>query len=237
MASVADSRVYGMVMIRTPEPELMNEAEQVRAYAEADFSEPHDRFISLFRERLPGLSPSRILDLGCGPGDISRRLARAFPETEVVGLDGAPAMIKAGRHLNREEALSDRVELTLGYLPEGPLPTGRFDTIVSNSLLHHLPDPMALWLPLSKIARGIPVFVMDLLRPRDPETARALVETYASDEPAVLQRDFEHSLHAAYRPDEIRAQLASTGLSGLEVEAVTDRHVIIFGRVPPKEET
>lgn len=219
-------------MERTPEPELMTEAEQVRAYAEADFSEPHDHFVALFRERFPDRQPTRLLDLGCGPGDISRRLARAFPAARVVGVDGAEAMLDAGRRLNREHALGDRVELHRAHLPDGPLPGGPFDAIVSNSLLHHLLDPMALWSTVAQLAQlvpGAPVFVMDLMRPDTPETARALVETYASEEPQVLQRDFENSLHAAYRPDEIRSQLDAADLSGLRVEAVSDRHLIVFG--------
>ena len=36
-------------MRRIPEPELMDDAEQAKAYAEADFSEPNQRFLELFR--------------------------------------------------------------------------------------------------------------------------------------------------------------------------------------------
>ena len=35
-------------MERIPEPDLMSEQEQARAYAEADFSEPHENFVDLF---------------------------------------------------------------------------------------------------------------------------------------------------------------------------------------------
>ena len=66
-------------MERIPEPELMDEAEQARAYAEADFSGPHDMFVQLFREAFPDTAPAgAVLDLGCGPADVTRRFASAF---------------------------------------------------------------------------------------------------------------------------------------------------------------
>lgn len=217
-------------MERTPEPELMNDAEQVRAYAEADFAEPHDHFVRLFRERFDARRPARILDLGCGPGDIARRLARAFPTTHVVGLDGAPAMLTAGRNLNRADGLEDRIELRLGYLPDVELPEERFDAVISNSLLHHLNDPSALWSAVRRAADdATAIFVMDLMRPSSAEAAQALVDKYASDEPEILQRDFQNSLHAAYRPEEVREQLTEAGLSHLEVEPVSDRHFVAYG--------
>jgi hypothetical protein len=48
----------------------------------------------------------------------------------------------------------------------------------------------------------------------------------------VLQRDFYLSLCAAYTPDEVRAQLADAGLGHCELEVVSDRHWIAWGRLP-----
>lgn len=225
-------------MERTPEPELMNDAPQVEAYANADFAAPHDHFVELFRERFPRLHPRGILDLGCGPGDISRRLACSFPTSRVTGIDGAPAMIAAGRERNRDAGLADRIELVASCLPGDELPAGPFDAIVSNSLLHHLAAPSALWEVLARASYvGSAVFVMDLLRPRDATTLRDLVERYASDEPEILKRDFENSLHAAYRPDEVAEQLGAAGLGALTTEVVSDRHFIVHGIAHPLEKT
>ncbi|MDG2308628.1 MAG: class I SAM-dependent methyltransferase [Candidatus Binatia bacterium] len=225
-------------MERTREPEIMNDATQVDAYADADFSAPHDHFVELFRKRFPHLHPRGILDLGCGPGDISRRVARAFPACHVSGIDGAPAMIAAGRERNRSAGLADRIEFRTGYLPSDDLPEGPFDAIVSNSLLHHLDAPSALWGTLAHGPyTGSAVFVMDLLRPRDSATVRDLVERYARDEPEILKRDFENSLHAAYRVDEVTEQLADAGLSNLTTEVVSDRHFIVHGITDPLENT
>ena len=59
-----------------------------------------------------------------------------------------------------------------------------------------------------------------------------LVAEHAGDESALLQEEFYRSLLAAYRPDEVRAQLAEAGLANLEVAAVSDRHLDVWGQAP-----
>jgi hypothetical protein len=71
---------------------------------------------------------------------------------------------------------------------------------------------------------------MDLLRPESIDTVRELVKQYASDASPLLQEDFYNSLLAAYRVEEIRQQLNTSGLHYLETEVVSDRHVIVWGR-------
>jgi trans-aconitate methyltransferase len=216
---------------RIPEPELMEGDAQARAYAEADFEEPHSRFIELLRTAHPDLAGrGSALDLGCGPGDITLRFARAFPEWTVDGLDGSPAMLRLGREAVTRAGLEKRVSLLQARLPDQAPPRERYDLIFSNALLHHLADPLALWHYVGRFApEGTPVFVMDLLRPRSRAQAEQLVAQFAADEPPVLQHDFLHSLLAAYRVDEVKHQLAEASLGGLAVEATGDRHLIVYG--------
>jgi SAM-dependent methyltransferase len=224
---------------RTPEPELMEDPAQARAYAAADFSEPHERFVALLRARLPALAPAgRALDLGCGPGDPTLRLARALPGWEIDGVDGSPAMLALAREAAERAGLAARVRFHRARLPdaEPALAALRFDLVCSNSLLHHLADPAVLWQAVRRFAApSAAVFVMDLLRPHSAEAARERVERYAANEPELLRRDFFHSLCAAYRTDEVAAQLAAAGLGALRLEVVSDRHWIGYGRVSPAE--
>jgi len=111
-----------------------------------------------------------------------------------------------------------------------PPPDARYELLFSNSLLHHLADPSVLWTTLRLWGSpGAAVFVMDLLRPASRTDAESLVERHASGEPDVLRRDFLHSLLAAYRPDEVRAQLGRAGLADLRIETVSDRHFVVWG--------
>ena len=219
-------------MQRIPEPELMTDLGQVRAYAEADFSEPHDHFVTLYRERFGDQLQGEALDLGCGPGDICRRFACAFPRCDVTGVDGSQAMLDAGCGHTIAANLGDRVQLRYGLLPDADLPNHHYDAVISNSLLHHLQEPQILWQSITRFGKpGCPVLVMDLMRPHDRETAHALVSEYSGDEPEILRQDFFNSLLAAYTPDEIEAQLHAAGLDQLKVEVVSDRHLLVSGRL------
>ncbi len=224
-------------MKRVLEPELMDEPEQARAYAEADFSEPNALFVALFRESFPDFGAGGcLLDLGCGPADITLRLARAYPACEVDGVDGARNMLALGRDRIAGTELEGRVELVHGVIPHVRLPREQYDAIVSNSLLHHLHDPGVLWETVKRCARpGAPALVMDLVRPQSTAQLDDLVRTYAADAPPVLQRDFRCSLCAAFRPEEVTEQLADAGLGGFDVRMVSDRHLAVAGRVPVKD--
>jgi trans-aconitate methyltransferase len=215
---------------RIQEPELMDEAEQARAYSEANFAEAHDRCVALCEEFVgrDGLVGT-ILDLGCGPADVTVRLARRFPRAVFHGVDGAEAMLAHGRARVTREGLADRIRLTRALLPREAPPLEQYDGVVSNSLLHHLHDPAVLWEAVGRWAKPhAPVFVMDLRRPATLEDARRLVAANTAAEPEVLQRDFFNSLCAAFRPDEVRAQLRQAGLA-LEVLEVGDRHLVARG--------
>jgi hypothetical protein len=103
---------------------------------------------------------------------------------------------------------------------------------VSNSLLHHLHDPQVLWNAVRETgAPGAVVVVMDLFRPPSPGAAQEIVDAYAGGEPEVLRRDFYNSLCAAFEPGEVRAQLDACGLGGLDVRTVSDRHLLVAGRL------
>jgi SAM-dependent methyltransferase len=216
-------------MDRIPEPELMTHDEQVRAYAEGDFEQPHQRFVDLLQERLPRLGPTGFaLDIGCGPGDIACRLARALPGWEVHGLDGSAPMLALAREAAARESLQGRLRFQECYLPGGAAPRPHYELLLSNSLLHHLADPLVLWQSIRRWARPTSaVFVMDLLRPSSLREVQRLVDHYAADEPEVLRRDFHNSLLAAYRPDEVHDQLQRAGLHDFDVEVASDRHWLV----------
>ena len=214
---------------RTPEPDLMNDIAQAEAYAQTDFSEPHDAFVAHFRERFPDFKDGNVLDLGCGTADVIIRFAHAFPSAHITGVDGADAMLGIGSKDVKRCGLKDRIDLQKCILPASAFSETKFDAIVSNSLLHHLKDPAVIWDMIKNCAKdSSPVFVMDLMRPESKDRAKELLGMYASDAPEILQKDFYNSLLASYTVDEIKEQLNRTGLD-LSVEAVSDRHLIAWG--------
>jgi trans-aconitate methyltransferase len=219
-------------MERKLEPELMEDEEQVKAYAEADFELPHSQFIQRLQAAVNHPDFCGVaLDLGCGPGDISRRFAEAYPGSQVQAVDGSKAMIDTGR-LSLSPLLQKRIHFIHGRLPDVILPQCGYEIIFSNSLLHHLPNPLILWQTVKKYSKpGACVAIMDLLRPDCLESAQNLVDAYAGNEPQILRQDFYNSLLAAFSIDEIRQQLESVDLD-LSIEQISDRHVFISGVMP-----
>jgi SAM-dependent methyltransferase len=204
---------------RIVEPELMTEAEQAQAYAAADFESAHSRYPLLFQQKFPDCPPTgHALDIGCGPGDVTRRFARILPGWDFDAVDGSKAMLA-------QASPTERIRYIHGLIPGTRLPRARYDLVLSSSLLHHLHDPAVLWQAVREHADGM-VFVVDLRRPATRTVAEELTEKYAAGEPDILRRDFYNSLLAAFTPDEVRQQVA--GLN-LVVEEISDRHLLVFG--------
>ena len=177
--------------------------------------------------------PTSASQMGCGAADITLRVARALSNWTFDGVDGSRAMLDCGEQAVSDAGLAERVRLHECLLPTPDLPGAPYDLVFSNSLLHHLPDPTVLWSTCIEAGRPeTPLFVMDLLRPDSPAQVAELVRSYAAEESDLLRRDFEASLFAAYRIDEVREQLSAAGLGALQVEAVSDRHWIAWGALP-----
>ena len=216
-------------MKRTLEPELMDDPEQARAYAWADFEKENQGFVDRFREYFPGFTEGHILDLGCGPGDIPVRFARALPASRITGVDASEPMIGLAGVAVKQAGLADRITFRCERF-QGVSLVEPVDAAVSNSLLHHVPNPLQFWYRLRQLVKpGSPVLVMDLLRPDSPEEAQVIVDRYAAKEPEILRRDFYRSLLASFTEDEVAAQLAEMNLSRLIIDVVDDRHWVVSG--------
>ena len=101
----------------------------------------------------------------------------------------------------------------------------------SNSLLHHMNDPLAFWSEAYRLLRpGGALVVQDLFRPRSEKEALRLVRKHAKRSPPVLRDLFHRSLLAAYRPEEVEEQLRLSGAPAFQVHTISDRHILVSGR-------
>jgi len=218
-------------MERIPEPELMNDPEQVLAYSNADFEAAHQSIIENFSQIFPNDLPlQNVLDLGCGSGDVTVRFAHRYPGCKIDAVDGAEEMLKQAKILIKEESLSKRITLHHQQLPNCTFENESYDAIISNSLLHHLHEPQHLWSIIKQFATNTTaVYVCDLFRPDSSQGASDLVDQYANKEPEILRKDFYNSLLAAFTPDEVRTQINNAGLDSLNIDVVSDRHMLIYG--------
>ena len=225
-----DAPAGSAIMIdRRPEPELMDLPHEALAYAAADFADVNAAFVDRLTALTFDLDVARAVDLGTGPADIAIRVARQHPQWHIDAVDAAAAMIDIAQEAVVRADLSRQVWLHRADAKQTGLASG-YDVIFSNSLLHHMPDPIPLWREIRRLARpGAVVFIRDLLRPPTYDRVEEIVSTYAGSESGLLQEEFRRSLMSAFNPGEIRGQLDEAGLFDLEIRQSSDRHVDVTG--------
>jgi ubiquinone/menaquinone biosynthesis C-methylase UbiE len=208
---------------RVLEPEVMDSADEARDYDAMDHAQVNAVFVSDFLAAWDGKNP--ILDVGTGTAQIPLELCRQASGAQIIGIDLAEHMLAVGRENVCRAGLDQRVRLErcdAKYLPYAP---GTFAALISNSIVHHIPEPAAVLGQMERVlAPGGVLFVRDLLRPPDDEAVRALVALYAGAANAHQQKMFDDSLRAALALAEIRALVSALGYDPGDVRQTTDRH-------------
>ena len=223
---------------RTPEPEVMDDDQEVEAYRRADFTDVNRRCARRAlraTSRSPGRSSGRAIDLGTGPADIPIAFCRLAPSWRVTAVDLSPGMLRVARVHVRAAGLSARIRLVRGDAKALGHLRPPFDLVMSNSLLHHLHNPVPFWHEVKRFAgRDGAIMVQDLCRPPSRRETRALVRRHAAEESPLLQQLFYQSLLAAFTPAEIRAQLKTVDLTRVTVRQINDRHLTVLRRAPSR---
>jgi ubiquinone/menaquinone biosynthesis C-methylase UbiE len=78
----------------------------------------------------------RVLDIGCGTGNLLRSTGRRHREVELTGLDPDPKMLARAKRKARRARVTMRLDR--GFAQELPYPDGSFDRVFSSLMLHHL---------------------------------------------------------------------------------------------------
>lgn len=125
------------------------------------------------------LAPAAILDLGSGPGQFARALAKKYTAAKIVQLDIAEKMLRLSRR--QASRFFSRQQYICADADTLPLATNSIDLVFSNLMLQWSQDPDALLNDLTRIIRPDGLFVFSSL---GPDTLRELRESWAAvDEP------------------------------------------------------
>ena len=209
---------------RVPEPEVMDTAEDAAEYDTMDHAAVNARFVDDFERFAHPVTWA--LDVGTGTALIPIELCKRHPALRVAAVDASQEMLTvAGRNLDGA-GLTGRVTLQLARAQKLPFTDGEFHQVVSNSLLHHLPDPASALPELVRVCRaGGAIFVRDLRRPDSEDELARLVRDHSKGATPYQRRLFAESLRAALTVDELRALVAAIGFAPETVAATSDRHV------------
>ncbi len=175
-----------------------------------------------------------ILDVGTGTTQIPIELCRqSIPSSDlgkeagvsVVGVDMADHMLEVGRGNVARAGLAAHIKLQHADAKALPFPDGSFAAVISNSIVHHIPQPAAVLAEMTRVVqRGGVLFVRDLLRPATDAEVERLVQLYAGDANAHQKKMFDDSLRAALTLPEVRALVAPLGFDPAGVQQTSDRH-------------
>lgn len=161
----------------------------------------YDRLQDQLIKATYGVAVRRILDLGAGTGETSRRALEAYPDAELIAIDPSEDLLQIARAV-----LPDQAQLRLGYLDE-PLPKGPFDLVLSALTLQTLP-PDARGDLFPRIRRA--------LAPR----GRLVIGDVVAEEPALGRTDSLAALQGRLRDGGFTPTVAWQEL-GLAVVAAT----------------
>jgi ubiquinone/menaquinone biosynthesis C-methylase UbiE len=166
-----------------------------------------------------------VLDAGTGTGRIPVLMCQMRPQWQIIAIDLAKNMLQiASQHVQQAD-LQQQIRLELVDAKHLPYKDKVFDLIISNSLVHHLPDPLPFFRELQRVTKpNGGIFVRDLFRPVDEVTMNGLVENIGSEYNAIQKKLFRDSLHAALTIDEVNQLISAVGLVGVKVYQSSDRH-------------
>lgn len=214
-----------MPLPRMLEPEIMSTAEEAGEYDAMDFSAT-DR---LFAERAAEMARGArwIFDLGSGNAKIPLAVGALVAATaRICAIEMSAEMLAAGvRNRSRAGAAAHRLLFLRADAKRLPLPDACADLVTSNSLVHHIPDPRAVFREMARIVRpGGGILIRDLIRPESEAELAQLVDTHTAGSSPLQRRLFSDSLRAALTLSEVRGLLGECGLGGVSVTRITDRH-------------
>jgi ubiquinone/menaquinone biosynthesis C-methylase UbiE len=95
------------------------------------FPRVHDRLIG----QAELAANHRVLEIGCGTGNLTIRTKRAHPAIELVGSDPDPLAL---RRAQRKASRLSGIRFERGYAQRLPYTDGEFDRVLSSMMLHHL---------------------------------------------------------------------------------------------------
>ena len=215
---------------RVLEPEAMDSAEEAREYDLMDHITVNAAFVADMLTAVARIGhvnwrSGYVVDAGAGTARIPIELCRRQPECRVVSVDLAHEMLRVGQRNVRDAGLTARIGLLRASVVALPFPSASVPLIVSNSLIHHLPDPAAALTEVCRVlSPGGVVFIRDLFRPASLEELDRLVQRYAADATPAQRQLFADSLHAALTVEEVRAMVGTLPVASVSVDATSDRH-------------
>ena len=224
-----------MTLTRTPEPRPEDPYQEAIEYQSMDHEAVNRKFV---QELLSGHVGPRVIDLGCGPAGIPIELCNQAENIDVLAIDEEAEMLDLAKREVDSAGLLERVMLAQGDANDIDwLDEEAADTVISNSLIHHLDNPAnGLATAVRLVKAGGRIFIRDLARPETESEIEDLVTQYCGEESTFAQQLFRQSLHAALNLSEVQKICGGLGIDTKRVQMSSDRHWTIDWTKPESDQ-
>ncbi len=208
---------------RVLEPEVMDTLQDAEEYDTMDHSEVNRKFVADFLKIWNGQSP--ILDVGTGTALIPIEFCKQSDRGEIIAIDLAKEMLNLAHKNVTASHMENRIDLRCENAHQLSFADQVFPVIISNSIIHHIPDPEKCFAEIVRVAKkGAIFFIRDLMRPVSLVHLEKLVDLHTIGASAYQKKLFADSLHAALTLEEVRKIVAAYGFPEDSVQATSDRH-------------
>ena len=136
-----------------------------------------DQTLSLLKS-LPLLPEPKLLDMGCGTGNVASHLRRLHPQATVCGLDISPKVIARAKELDRTAS----IDYIVSAESDLPFPNAVFDSAVCRFSLHHYPDLAAHFCEVRRILKAGGVYLIVEVLPQAGRFQTMLNDVFAAAE-------------------------------------------------------
>lgn len=210
---------------RILEPELMDTEDEALEYHAMDFSEPDGRFVRDAIALFGDMRSMELADFGTGTAKIPVLIVKARNDARVFAIDPAAQMLRVAAQHVADAGLAGAITLARSDGRATKLAAARFDAVLSNSTVHHLHQPLALFREMKRVLKpGGAILVRDLCRPRSMDEAWATVKRVAAGDSLRQQQLFFDSLCAALTLEEAEKLALDVGWTDVRIAMSSDRH-------------
>ncbi len=146
-----------------------------------------------------GITDSKVLDVGTGPGLLAIEFAKRIPEVRVIGLDLSDVVLELARDNVQKSGASLRVSFEKGDAENMPLEDDTFDLVISSNTLHLIKNPIRMFNEIQRV-----------LKPK----GKFLISDFRRSWLGI----FSKHVRASYTPKEIKDLLSQSKLQNWKVK-------------------
>jgi ubiquinone/menaquinone biosynthesis C-methylase UbiE len=174
------------------------------------------------RTHLMSFNPTgKLVDLGCGSGNLIVEIAKTKVNLELIGVDISPEILNLAKKRSVDSNVQDQIKFKIGKVENLPLSDNSIDYLLSTLSLHHWKDPMRAFDEFFRVLKDEgKILIFDFRRDARKIFYGFLKFITKIIVPKALKAVNEpiSSLYAGYTPKEIRKMISISPFSNVEIK-------------------